>query len=45
MRGVVERMMEKYGTAVKLCRGEQEWNLKAFFQSVRSKSWDLSESE
>ena len=45
MRGVVERMMEKYGTALKLCRGTEEWPIKAFFQSVRSKSWDLSESE
>ena len=45
MRSVVERMMEKYGTAVKLCRGNREWPIKAFFQSVRSKSWDLSESE
>ena len=45
MQGVVARMMEKYGTAVKLCRSESSWNVKAFFQSVRSKSWDLSESE
>ena len=45
MRGVVERMMNKYGTAVRLCRNGEEWPLKAFFQSVRSKSWDFSDSD
>ena len=45
MRGVVERMMDKYGTAVRLCRNGEEWPLKAFFQSVRSKSWDFSDSD
>ena len=45
MQGVVARMMKKYGTAVKLCRDTDSWNVKAFFQSVRSKSWDLSDSD
>ena len=45
MQGVVARRMEKYGTAVKLCRSGSSWDLKAFFQSVRSKGWDLSDSD
>ena len=45
MQGVVARMMEKYGTKVKLCRGGSQWEVKAFFQCVRSKSWDLSDSD
>ena len=45
MQGVVARMMEKYGTRVAICRGNARWEIKAFFQSVRSKSWDVSDSD
>ena len=37
--------MEKYGMPVQLSRGTSICQVWAFFQSVRSKSWDLSESE
>ena len=45
MGSLVERMMNQYGAAVRLCRGGEEWPVKAFFQSVRSKSWDMSDSD
>ena len=45
MKEAVAEMMEKYGAAVTLCRGGKEWPVKAFFQSVRSKSWDFSDSD
>ena len=38
------RIVEKYGSAVTLRRGEQAWSVRAFFQPVRSKSWDYSDS-
>ena len=37
-------MIARYGTPVRLCRGETQWDVKAFFQPVRSKSWDYSDS-
>ena len=45
MENIILAMMEKYGTAVQLCRGGETWIIKAFFQSVRSKSWDFSDSD
>ena len=45
MREMTMRMMERYGTVVELCRGSSRWEVKAFFQSVRSKSWDFSDSD
>ena len=45
MENIILAMMDKYGTAVRLCRGGEEWEIKAFFQSVRSKSWDFSDSD
>ena len=38
------RIVEKYGTPVVLRRGEAAWEVRAFFQPVRSKSWDASDS-
>ena len=37
-------IMERYGIPVTLCREEERWAVKAFFQPVRSKSWDYSDS-
>ena len=45
MRGAVERMLDRFGLALRLRRGGEEWPVKAFFQSVRSKSWDFSDSD
>lgn len=39
------RILEKYGTAVTLCRGEERWELRAIFQPVRSKSWEASDAD
>ena len=41
---MVRRILEKYGTALTLCRGESQWQVRGFFQPVRSKSWDYSDS-
>ena len=41
----METILRKYGTALTLCRGAERWTVKAFFQPVRSKSWDASDSE
>lgn len=41
----MQTILRKYGAAVTLCRGEESWVVKAFFQPVRSKSWDTSDSE
>ena len=41
---MVQRILEKYGLPVTLCRGENAWDVRAFFQPVRSKSWDYSDS-
>lgn len=45
MQDVIRRMMEKWGTAMRLCRNGAQWDVKAFFDSVRSKSWDVSDSD
>lgn len=45
MQQTVGRVLGKYGTQVRLCRGEESWDVKAFFQPVRSKSWDYSDSD
>ena len=36
-------IIARYGIPVQLCRGEAQWDVKAFFQPVRSKSWDYSD--
>ena len=42
---MIARILEKYGTPVELHRGEISWTVRAFFQPVRSKSWDDSDSD
>ena len=37
-------IMERYGIPLTLCRGTESWQVRAFFQPVRSKSWDYSDS-
>ena len=37
-------IMERYGVPLTLCRGTESWQVRAFFQPVRSKSWDYSDS-
>ena len=39
------RILKKYGTPVTLCRGEDSWEIRAFFQPVRSKSWEASDGD
>ena len=41
----MERILQRYGTALTLCRGDRRWAIRAFFQPVRSKSWEASDSE
>ena len=41
---MIGRIVEKYGTPVTLCREGSTWEVRAFFQPVRSKSWDASDS-
>ena len=42
---LIARIVEKYGTPVTLRRRETAWEVRAFFQPVRSKSWDSSDSD
>ena len=42
---MVGRILSKYGTCLTLCRGEDRWEIRAFFQPVRSKSWETSDSD
>ena len=37
-------IMQRYGIPLTLCRGTESWPVRAFFQPVRSKSWDYSDS-
>lgn len=39
------RILEKYGTLLTLCRGEESWQIRGFFQPVRSKSWETSDAD
>lgn len=43
MRQMVEKILETYGTAVTLQQGEDAHAIRAFFQPVRSKSWQYLE--
>ena len=45
MQEMIARILERYGTELKLCRGKTEYELRAFFQPVRSKSWSYLEGE
>ena len=42
---MVGKILKKYGTAMTLCRGEESWAVRGFFQPVRSKSWETSDSD
>ena len=43
MRRMVDKILKTYGTAVKLSQGEASYDIFAFFQPVRSKSWQYLE--
>ena len=43
MRQTVEKILKTYGTPMTLSRGEEAWEIFAFFQPVRSKSWQYLE--
>lgn len=43
MRRMVEKILETYGTSATLQQGENTHELRAFFQPVRSKSWQYLE--
>ena len=45
MKGMISKILNTYGMALKLCRGEQEYEIRAFFQPVRSKSWSYLDGE
>lgn len=40
---MVTKILHTYGTAIKLCHGDTEYEIRAFFQPVRSKSWQYLE--
>lgn len=39
MKLVISKILKSYGTAVTLCHQGEKYNIRAFFQPVRSKSW------
>ena len=43
MQRMVEKILSAYGTAVTLRHGGTDYELRAFFQPVRSKSWQYLE--
>ena len=43
MRKMVDKILKSYGSAVTLSRGEASYEIFAFFQPVRSKSWQYLE--
>ena len=43
MRQMVDKILKTYGTAVKLSHGADTYEIFAFFQPVRSKSWQYLE--
>ena len=42
---MIGKILQKYGTLLTLCRGAESWAVKAFFQPVRSKSWEASDAD
>lgn len=40
---MITRILNKYGAAVTLCRGDRQWEIRAFFQPVLSKAWETSD--
>ena len=45
MRRKLEAVMDRYGTDMKLVRGETERTVRGFFRAVNSKSWQSIENE
>ena len=45
MLHVISNILEAYGTLVKLSRGSAEYEVRAFFQPVRSKSWSYLDGQ
>ena len=42
---MITRILNKYGTRLVLSRGDTRWEVSAFFQPVRSKSWETSDAD
>ena len=45
MGNMVAKILESYGTAMALKRGQLTYQIRAFFQPVRSKSWQYLEGD
>lgn len=45
MRRMIRKILEQYGSAVTLRKGEGNHDVRAFFQPVRSKSWQYLEGD
>ena len=45
MEQMISKILNTYGTAVTLCRGGRAYEIRAFFQPVRSKSWAYLDGE
>ena len=45
MGSMVAKILESYGTAMELKRGQLTYQIRAFFQPVRSKSWQYLEGD
>lgn len=43
MREAIEKILQSYGSALQLQQGEENHDIRAFFQPVRSKSWQYLE--
>lgn len=44
MRKTVEKLLERYGTAITVSSGAEEKTVRGFFRAVNSKSWQNMES-
>ena len=45
MQQMIGKILNTYGTAVTLRKGKKDYEIRAFFQPVRSKSWSYLEGE
>ena len=45
MEQMISKILNTYGAAVTLCRGGTDYEIRAFFQPVRSKSWSYLDGE
>ena len=43
MEKMVEKILNQYGASLTLCQGQEETQVRAFFQPVLSKSWQYLE--